>query len=75
MRTRTRRRVITRDDVLLVIQSSNVPNEEEIFLIWHIVSQLRIRNDLRLQIELAWEAVMSGYQQCVSVGSESGIFG
>ena len=30
----------------------DVPNKEEIFLIWHTGSQLRIRNDLRLQIGL-----------------------
>ena len=49
-----------------------MPNKEEFFLIWHIGSQHLIRNDLRLHIELAWEAVKGGYQQCVGEGSELG---
>ena len=52
--------------------------KEEIFLIWHIESQPRIRNDLRFQIGLhktGMETVVSGYQQCVGEGSESGTLG
>ena len=48
----------------------NVPNKEEIFHIWHvwyIGSQLRIRNNLRLQIGLHWTSIGKGNESVPAI--------